>query len=895
MNKIFTFIFFCALVVPACSQDILKEVDALVAIPDYPEAEKRLNQLIAASASSGKADQLMSLASRLAEIQIVQGKLEQADSTLQAVSKVNSSGDENHQAMFLTIQGFLYLNKARNDLALQTLQRALNLFQNSGKENSPEAAKCLAYLSSLYLSTGKLNQAEANGLIALQINQTSKGETSEEVAASYNDLGLVYSQSDPDKALDYYEKALAVYKKLHTSDHPKIAIANTNIGFLYRQLELYGDAVNNFETAESIWKKIYPNGHPNQALALVNLGMTYKAMGNPKSAIGYYERAIDIYRKSYGEKHPALSFVYNQMAVIRLAENNYDESLKNIQEAICSNTPSFNNRNINTNPRVNEYYNGKVLLYSLRLKAQVLESKYFGKTLKFDELKLALSSLHSCDSLIDDIRYHSSDENDKIELGSSASEVYGVGVRIAFAMSEMSFDYKKYREEAFYFAEKSKSAVLQESIADAEAKSFAGIPPALLDEENQLKATIALLSQKLSDKPGSEEERKLRTDLFAVNQQYERFTQRLEKEFPEYYNLKFNHTNPSTTELQKILDDQTAIVSYFIEEKGGKIYSFIITKNNYRIYSSTLPPDFDRTIKGFNNSLYYSVPDSYRTASNALTGILFRGLSSSYKNLMIIPAGRLSTLPFEALSATRVPEQFTFSTTDYLVKKYGVSYEFSAGILLQKSKNTKPSQSQSIFLCAPISFPEKDKLDELPGTDREVNNIGELFTSNKLIAKRNDANESLIKSGKLADYRYLHFATHGVVDEKSPELSRIFLQSADAEDGNVFSGEIFNLKLNADLAVLSACQTGLGKFSKGEGVIGLSRALVYAGARSIMVSYWSVADESTAGLMTDFYKNLLNQPKPDFSQALRTAKIKMISEGKYAAPYYWAPFVLIGY
>ncbi len=869
------------------SQDLLKKIDSLIAVPDYNAAEDVIQQAVNADPTTKYL-----LQNRLAEIQITQGKLEPAEATLNSLG--SSTTDGYQKAITQMNLGFLFLNKARNDLALENLQSSLNLFQAAGQGNSLEAAKCLAHLSSLYLSTGKLNQAEDNGLQALQIRQTLKGDASEEVAASYNDLGLVYSQSDPDKALDYYEKALVVYQKLHNADHPKIAIANTNIGVTYRQLELFGDAVNNFESAETIWNKIYPNGHPNQALVLVNLGLTYKAMGNTKAATGYFDRAIDIYKKSYGEKHPSLSYVYNQVAAIELGENNYDAALGAIQNAICSNTPVFGDKNIQKNPKVSEYYNGKVLLYSLRMKAQTLESKHFAKTLRFDELKLALSCLHSCDTLIDDIRYHSSDENDKLELGSSASEVYAIGVRLAFAMSQMSIDFKKYREEAFYFAEKSKSAVLQESIADAEAKSFAGIPPTLLDEENNLKSAIALLSQKLSDKPAPDEEKKLRSDLFAATQQYNQFTQRLEKDFPAYFNLKFNHANPSTTDLQETLNDETAIISYFIEEKTQRLYSFIIGKNSFKIYSSTLPTDFDRMIKGFNNSLYYSVPESFRMSSNTLSKVLLRGIPSSYKSLVIIPAGRLSTLPFEALTIKQVPETFSFSDANYLIKKFSVSYEFSAGILLQKSKTTSQDKAHSIFLCAPISFPAKDNLDDLPATDLEVENIGKLFASNKFIAKRNDANETLIKSGKLSEYKYLHLATHGVVDEKSPELSRIYLQSSPSEDGNVFSGEIFNIKLNADLAVLSACQTGLGKFSKGEGVIGLSRALVYAGAKSIMVSYWSVADESTAELMTDFYSNLLAQPNSHFAEALQEAKLKMIATGKYAAPYYWAPFVLIG-
>ena len=134
------------------------------------------------------------------------------------------------------------------------------------------------------------------------------------------------------------------------------------------------------------------------------------------------------------------------------------------------------------------------------------------------------------------------------------------------------------------------------------------------------------------------------------------------------------------------------------------------------------------------------------------------------------------------------------------------------------------------------------------------------------------------------------------MDESHPELSRIYLHaSSAAEDGNLYAGEIYNLELKAKLVTLSACQTGLGKISKGEGVIGLSRALVYAGSENIIVSFWSVVDQSTAGLMKNFYEQLLASPIQDFGNSLKQAKLNLIQDRKYAAPYYWAPFILIGF
>jgi CHAT domain-containing protein len=235
----------------------------------------------------------------------------------------------------------------------------------------------------------------------------------------------------------------------------------------------------------------------------------------------------------------------------------------------------------------------------------------------------------------------------------------------------------------------------------------------------------------------------------------------------------------------------------------------------------------------------------------------------------------------------------------YLIRKFDISYEFSAGLILQKSAKKSNGSIPSIFLFAPVTFAAKDKLDDLPGTEREVKDIAGIFESKHFTCDsfiKEKADEQLLKSDKLANYNLLHLATHGVVDENNPELSRVLLHSgSDSEDGNLFAGEIYNLRLNANLVTLSACQTGLGKISKGEGVIGLSRALVYAGAQNIIVSFWSVADQSTAELMKDFYGEMLQSSTNAFGKSLRQAKLNQMKTDNYGAPYYWAPFILIGF
>ena len=207
------------------------------------------------------------------------------------------------------------------------------------------------------------------------------------------------------------------------------------------------------------------------------------------------------------------------------------------------------------------------------------------------------------------------------------------------------------------------------------------------------------------------------------------------------------------------------------------------------------------------------------------------------------------------------------------------------------------------------------------GSKEEIETIFNLYEQQgkkALIKTHQQANESLVKSDEMQNYKILHFATHGFVNENNPELSGILFaqdtsktlqglqnlirSNLEQNEGILYQSEIYNLNFNADLVVLSACETGLGKITKGEGVIGLTRALLYAGSKNIIVSLWSVNDKSTSKLMIDFYENLLAEKKPykvsknliKYNKPLSEAKRKMIKDGKYAHPYFWSPFILIG-
>ncbi|NJN42757.1 MAG: tetratricopeptide repeat protein [Flammeovirgaceae bacterium] len=470
----------------------IDQIDHLISNNQFLEALTIIEQSLASNPDKNN----FQLLNKKSEVLIGLGHVALADEVLNELEAQNMPDLD--RAITLTSQGYLYMNKGRNDLAIEYLQRANNEFIRINEQESKESARNLGLLGLTYLYSGKYKQAESFELRSLQIRENIFGNKSETVAAAYNDMGLVYSQTNVDMALEYYDMAMASYEEIYGKEHPKIAIVNTNIGILYQGLELYGDAINSFETSLEIWKKTYPEGHPNQAFVQRNLGQTYNLMGDQKTAMEFFEIALLGYKHAYGNKHPDIASTLNQMGYLRLNQGNFDESIRFLQESLIANVPSFSKQEQSVNPSIDEFYNGNVLLYSLHLKAKAFEAKYYEETIKLSDLLLSLNTLLLADSLIDKLRQSSVDESDKISLGAIANEVYEDGVHVAVSVGENVLKPKRFREYAFYFAEKSKAAVLQASIADADAKSFAGIPDDLLQEEKNLKADIAFHIQKLA-------------------------------------------------------------------------------------------------------------------------------------------------------------------------------------------------------------------------------------------------------------------------------------------------------------------------------------------------------------------------------------------------------------
>ena len=334
----------------------------------------------------------------------------------------------------------------------------------------------------------------------------------------------------------------------------------------------------------------------------------------------------------------------------------------------------------------------------------------------------------------------------------------------------------------------------------------------------------------------------------------------------------------------------------------------------------------------------------FATASNALYKVVLEPAAGMIgdKRLMIVADGALNYIPFEVL--LKSADTGDFSSLGYLIKSNEIIYAPSASVVgAIKQQRAKPSGRAILVIADPVFNSNDSRAQKRTGTpanDAEVRGLGiqsavadvagsnaapasnaamEGLPLSRLNGTRTeaeeisklakisggqadvwldlDANEDNLGTRDITKYRIIHVATHGLLNAERPQFTGVVLSLVGnkTHDGFVRTDEVFNLRLGSPLVMLSACETGLGKEKRGEGVMGLTRAFMYAGAPTVGVSLWSVADKSTADLMTDFYKRLLTTGEgTSSSSALRSAQLAMISGKKYSAPFYWAPFVLVG-
>jgi len=793
------------------------------------------------------------------------------------------------KATILSVSGNSYLSAGRNDLALEQLQMAESLFA----QQSLEAAECYENLGIAYWNNGNKKLGLQYHDKALQIRMKNAADNIVQVADSYNNIGLIYLEDEPKEAIGYFNRSIPIYQQILGVSHPKVAFGYSNLAFASAQLKKYHDAEKYLDQVDEIWEVSFEGDHPNKAFSLNSRGRIFEMKGAYEEALISQQEALKMYLRLYGTKHPEVANTYFLIGSVYQKKNDFPKAADNYQQSIYANLFDQHFETIYDLPQLRDYYNADILLSSLQAKARVFEAIHYEKSLKLRDIYGALRSYLLCDQLISHIRQSRLNESDKLLLGAIATDVYDNGIAIAVYLSNRTFKKKQYQRLAFDLCERSKSAILLEAINETNAKHFAGIPDHEIALEDSLKSEISYLEQKLAQANPKDDRGVLQGKLFKYQTAQRDFILRLENEFPEYYKLKYNQKLTSYVDLQKVLKNGIAVLSYFTGK--DRLYAFLITKKSFNIFAFDKSEDFIKNASGLRNAIKYQVESAINSTSRALYEQLIPNIPKNIRSLVVIPDGILGTIPFETL----ISEVSDEGKPVYLLETYAISYDYSATLLEDRISKTKNTETSGILLTAPVSFQSNEiKMPSLPGSETEIQEIRFLFagTNHKVqIALNQSASESMIKSDAISEYKYLHFATHGQVNESKPELSRIFLSPDQHEDGSLYSGEIYNLNIRADLVTLSACETGLGKIAKGEGVVGLSRALMYSGAKNLVVSLWQVADASTAQLMIEFYKqHLYHSDNHLFADDLRKAKLSLLYSDNFDAPYYWAPFILVG-
>ncbi|MCP4439741.1 MAG: CHAT domain-containing protein, partial [Aureispira sp.] len=506
----------------------------------------------------------------------------------------------------------------------------------------------------------------------------------------------------------------------------------------------------------------------------------------------------------------------------------------------------------------------------------------------------------------------------KYRWGDMTLDAYENAIEICLALAKATND-AQYNEKAFYYAEKSRSLSLLESFQDAKAKKTSGLPIEEIEKAEELELDISdleqeifqLNQQKTKDQAKIDE---LSKERYAKIQERDAFMERLEKDYPKYYEAKYGTSFMQVADVQGLLEGNQAFLEYFVGDSG--VYVFKVTPEDLEIIELGRMPNLIADVVEFRKSIYgyylYSSDRSEQTyakyakeyAENAYAMYqkLVEPIGALPKKLIIIPAGPIGNMPFEPLLMKAAEDPNQFKRHAYMIKEYMISYCYSA-TLLREMKNRQHREVEGKYLAFAPKFGESSEsvirgerfaLAPLAFNTTEVEKISE-FLGFGTVLKGNEATEAAFKE-KGSEYKVIHFATHGMANDRNPDYSLLaFTEIPDSiENEFLYVRDLYNMELNADMVVLSACETGLGELRKAEGVISLARGFSYAGAKSIFTTLWSVNDQATYRIVEAFYKHL-KEGKPK-DEALHLAKVDFIesSNNLTAHPFLWSPFILVG-
>ena len=825
--------------------------------------------------------------------------------------------------------GSFYYIQGKYEQALQNYEKAFHIRLAVLDETHPDLAESYYNLGLIFRDQGSYEKAVQYYEKALEIKLASQGEFQPGIAKLYNNMGIIYYyQGKYYQAIQYYKKALDISLAISGEVHLNIADSYNNLGIIYFFQGKYEQAIQYYEKALDIRVAALGNVHPYIATSYMNLGIVYDELGDYIKVIQNYNKALDIYLKTLGDVHQDVARFYINLSYFYYNQENYWQAVQYNKKAL----EALNFSNVNALNKVNSISH---LFTILKMMGGLYQKQYLS-TKNISELYKSKDWLLHAETVLN-YQNQSIIENDKTELAMKAFLAYDVVISTYYLLSEAT-DSTHYLNKSFTFSERTKSHLLYQAIKEADALTFAGIPDSLLEMEDDLRIDIAFYEKQHRDSliAGLSETDStvltINSLLFDLKREYETLKAHFEKNYPDYYRLKYDLSTVSVKEVQQeLLNPNQTLLEYFVGDSS--IYLFVIQKNDYQVLEIKKDFPLDSLVHQLREGLYGYHQAPKQTVSlqqesinkyNAAAQELYQRLIAPAKNLLnvsliIIPDGVLNYIPFEVLLETEAKDPYDFSSYPYLLKSHQISYCYSATLLREmQQKRHKEEPEKSLLAFAPFyegsyeylqdmfghvhQSTEMDTLDwiinrsdfaELPNSGEEVITISQLWNGDYYIDQ--DATEE--RFNQIAgDYRILHLSTHGIADSRVGDYSYLaFSEVKDSiENELLYVRDLYNLQLNADLVVLSACETGIGELQRGEGMVSLARAFSYAGAKSIVSSLWVVKDVATKHLMQRFHRQLKLGSGKD--RALQEAKLQYIKDfpGEMSHPYFWAGFVGIG-
>jgi CHAT domain-containing protein/Tfp pilus assembly protein PilF len=822
----------------------------------------------------------------------------------QAALEIRSALQSEH-GIGETLHNMAALYSARGEL-----HKALALYQQAlvHRRKAPDLGGQAATLSNLGAVHIRLNEPEeafadleeARGISQAIGDRRGEGLAVFNLGSNYASLGMAH------EAERYDQEALQAFRD--ESDLVGMASVYNNLGFIAQTLDNRpGNALASYREALGLF------GTANHALgqtqALLNVGSCLALLHEPDQSAASYREALRLAESSGYRREMAAAL--EALGEIELTANRTDGARKNLTEAIAL-------ARAVGDPRVT----ASVLLGLARLEE------------KLDERIAARQAIEEALALVESVRTHIPGqqlEASYLALNRGYYEYY-LGLLLGSGANPPDRDLAAL---ALQISERSRARSLLDLLALAKIDLRRGIAPELKAREEALFSRLSSIQSELihvqaGHNAAPERVALLEGGLREAEDEERALEEEIRRLHPYYAQIRYPMPL-GLREVQSLLDPQTVLLEYFLAKDA--CYLFVVSREGIATYTLPKAAEIVPRVRKLLEALSRNDAGgfgAYALTARELYRILVQpaeAMLTSHQRLLVVPDGELYHLPFECL-LTADPTSGAladYSRLSYLVKTWSIGYLPSASVLssirqAHLQPREPPRRGKEILIYAdpetsraprsegesarPAAAAYRGMLGEIGRLPRlkysaaEANSIAALFAStDRVVFLGKDASEENVKfNPDLASARRLHFATHGILREDQPRYSGLVLAQNESsrEDGLLQVYEIFNLPHldNCDLVVLSACQTGVGTLLRGEALVGLVHSFFYAGAPSIVVSLSQVEDESTASLMTGFYRHLLQSGNK--ADGLRQAKQEMIRSRRWSHPRLWAPFVLVG-